>query len=222
MTKDKDLKRLIRARMDKTGESYTAARAQLLAERPSALPDDYEVLAGMSDAAVSKATGRSWPEWAAELDRVKASAWEHAAIATHLRGDHDLSDWWAQMITVAYERLRGLRDVGQRRGGGYDVNRSRTIGVPVARLWRAFEDERERSDWLPEPLTIRTATKHRSMRIRLADDSPLDVHFTDKGEAKSAVSLQHRGLPDRESADRMREHWGERLSALAALLEACP
>jgi len=29
MPKDKDFKRLVRARMDKTGESYTAARARL-------------------------------------------------------------------------------------------------------------------------------------------------------------------------------------------------
>jgi hypothetical protein len=34
MTQQKDLKRRIRERMDKTGESYTAARAQVLAQRP--------------------------------------------------------------------------------------------------------------------------------------------------------------------------------------------
>jgi hypothetical protein len=34
MTQHKDLKRRIRERMDKTGESYTAARAQVLAQRP--------------------------------------------------------------------------------------------------------------------------------------------------------------------------------------------
>jgi hypothetical protein len=34
MPTQKDLKRLVRARMKKTGESYTAARARLLAKRP--------------------------------------------------------------------------------------------------------------------------------------------------------------------------------------------
>lgn len=35
MTKDEDFKALVRARMGKTGESYTAARRQILAENPS-------------------------------------------------------------------------------------------------------------------------------------------------------------------------------------------
>ena len=34
MTKQADFKRRVRARMAKTGESYAAARSQLLAERP--------------------------------------------------------------------------------------------------------------------------------------------------------------------------------------------
>ena len=44
MPKQKDLKRLVRERMAKTGESYTAARAQLITKRnPS--PDEYAELA---------------------------------------------------------------------------------------------------------------------------------------------------------------------------------
>ena len=39
MTRQKSFKRLVRARMEKTGESYTAARATLLAaEEPKARP----------------------------------------------------------------------------------------------------------------------------------------------------------------------------------------
>ena len=44
MPKDKDLKRLIRGRMEKTGESYTAARAQLF-DPPTLLPAEDEKLA---------------------------------------------------------------------------------------------------------------------------------------------------------------------------------
>jgi len=86
MPKDKDLKRLIRARMTKTGESYTAARANLVtgpaspASDPAPpLPDDYEKVAGMSDAAVSKSTGKTWPEWTAILDAADAVSMEHRA-----------------------------------------------------------------------------------------------------------------------------------------------
>ena len=219
MTKDKDLKRLIRARMQKTGEAYTAARANLLANSPPPLPDDYEKIAGMSDDAVSKASGKTWPEWAAILDRVKASTMEHRAIVEHVYENYDVSGWWAQMITVSYERFRGLRDVGQRRGGGYDVNKSKTIAVPVADLWRAFEDEAVRSEWLPGvEWTIRTSTEPKSMRVRLADDAPLDAYFTAKGDGKSAVSLQQRGLPDKDAAEETKAFWGERLEQLKSML----
>lgn len=218
MTKDKDFKRVIRARMEKTGESYTAARAHLLATTPPPLPDEYEKLTGMSDEAVAKATGKTWPEWAAALDAAKASEWGHPAIAKHLRSEHGVGSWWAQSVTVGYERLRGLRDVGQRRGGGYDVNKSKTIGVPIDALWNAFEDPEVRGAWLPDEVTIRTATVPKSMRIRLADDSPVELYFTSKGEAKSAVSLQHREFDSKEGADQMRAYWGERLDSLKALL----
>lgn len=60
MPKQKDLKRLIRARASKTGEAYTAARLQLL-KKNEPLPN-YAEIAGMSDAAVSKQTGRTWLE----------------------------------------------------------------------------------------------------------------------------------------------------------------
>src|SRR5204863_5622479 len=76
MPTGKDLKRLVRARMEKTGESYTAARAQILnkhkvvsAVRRTAQvrlkPDTtgYVKIAGMSDASVKKATGCTWERW---------------------------------------------------------------------------------------------------------------------------------------------------------------
>lgn len=218
MTTNSDFKRLVRARMDKTGESYTAARANLLADTPPPLPADYEALTGVSDAAVMKATGRTWPQWAAVLDAAKAAAMEHRDIAAYVQKEHDVGGWWAQSITVGYERLRGLRDVGQRRGGGYDVNKSKTVAVPVEALWAAFENSELRAEWLPAEITIRTATAPKSMRVRLADDSPLDVYFTSKGDRKSSVSLQQRDLPDKSTAEEMKAYWGERLEALKALL----
>jgi hypothetical protein len=38
MTTNKDFKRLVRGRMQKTGESYTAARANLLKHSPTPTP----------------------------------------------------------------------------------------------------------------------------------------------------------------------------------------
>ena len=43
--------------------------------------------------------------------------------------------WWAQTVTVGYERIKGLRAVGQRRDGTFEANKSRTFAVPLARLY---------------------------------------------------------------------------------------
>ena len=56
MTRQKSFKRLVQARMGKTGESYTAARAALLAAE-EAKPSDGPALT-MSDAAIAQERAR--------------------------------------------------------------------------------------------------------------------------------------------------------------------
>jgi hypothetical protein len=51
------------------------------------------------------------------------------------------------MVTVGYERIRGLRDRGQRRGGEYEATKSRTFNIPVERLFDAFANARIRRRW---------------------------------------------------------------------------
>lgn len=126
MSKQKDLKRLIRSRMKKTGEAYTAARLQLLQKRKTEPASNHAEVAGMSDASVSKATGRTWAQWVGLLDSVQAVEKPHREIAEYV-SSLGTPDWWSQMVTVGYERIRGLRERGQRRGGGYGASKSRTF-----------------------------------------------------------------------------------------------
>jgi hypothetical protein len=62
MPTDKDFKRMVRGRMQKTGESYTTARAHLRKQKPTATvaprsaPADYAKLAGRSDAILKEKT----------------------------------------------------------------------------------------------------------------------------------------------------------------------
>ena len=67
MPKNKDLKRQVRARMHKTGESYTAARSQVVGRsagggRSARETRDLAAIAGMSDAAVKAKTDRTWKQ----------------------------------------------------------------------------------------------------------------------------------------------------------------
>lgn len=220
MPSEKDFKRLIRARMAKTGESYTTARAHLIDKRDP-LPPDHESLAGMSDAAVADATGRTWLEWVRALDAEDAASLPHADIAALVSGRFGVGDWWTQMVTVGYERLRGLRAVGQRRDGGWEANKSRTYPVPAERLFRAFADPEERQRWLPDSGWTHTAVREdTSIRGAWPDGTRVNAYFTGKGSAKSTVSVQHEKLPDAAARDDAKEAWGERLDRLGRFLAA--
>ncbi len=124
--------------------------------------------------------------------------------------------WWSQMVTVGYERIRGLRACGQRRDGSYAATKSRTFNVPVATLHRAFTDASIRRRWLDEPgVKVRTSIPPKSVRLGFADGGSVAIGFTAKGEAKSTVELSHAKLPTKEAAVRVKGEWAERLAALA-------
>src|SRR6185369_17849812 len=134
MTRNKDLKRLVRARMKKTGEAYTSARAQIT-RKSSSTPNpkiDYAKLAGMSDAVIKERTGCTWERWVKALDNKGADKMSHRDIATLVSEKYKVPSWWTQTVTVGYERIKGLRARGQRRDGSYETSKSRTFDVPVA------------------------------------------------------------------------------------------
>jgi len=84
-----------------------------------------------SDEVVRANTGRTWDDWFALLDAWGAAERPHPEIARWVAGEHGVGGWWAQGVTVAYEQARGLRAPGQRRGGLFEVNASKTVAVPV-------------------------------------------------------------------------------------------
>src|SRR4051812_26250564 len=114
MTTDKAQKKAVRARMEKTGERYTAARQHIVdapaetdpaIEPPVVAPLPARVAdPGMSDEAVAKATGQGWDHWFALLDAWAARDHNHTEIARYVASDLHIGDWWAQMVTVGYER----------------------------------------------------------------------------------------------------------------------
>jgi hypothetical protein len=225
MPKQKDLKRLVRSRMKKTGESYTAARTQLLRKKspvktvaaPEPPASDSAALAGMSDNAVRAKTGRTWPEWTRELDAIGARQMTHRDIARHVAEKHRIGSWWAQTVTVGYERIRGLRERGQRRSGSYEANKSKTFPVSVGALYDAFASAKARARWLPGvALTLRTANANRSMRIAWPDGTRVELSFLGKGE-KSQVAVQHTRLASKADAEERKEYWAQRLNALGGL-----
>jgi hypothetical protein len=216
MTENKDLKRIVRARMTKTGESYTAARAHI-AKTPR--PIDYAKLAGMSSAVIQEKTGCTWEKWVKSLDYHGAERMSHRDIAKLVSEKYKVPSWWTQTVTVGYERIKGLRARGQRRDGTFEASKSRTFNVPVQTLYDAWADARMRKRWLDgAEIKIRTATSPKSMRITWSDGNIIAVGFYPKGPDKSSVAVQHPKLPDRATADSLKKYWSERLDDLGRVL----
>ena len=231
MTQNKDLKRLVRARMKKTGESYTSARAQITRKpkakasakveaRPAVTKADYAKLAGKSDAVIKAKTGCTWEKWVKSLDYYGADKMSHREIAEMVRAKWKVGDWWCQTVAVGYERIKGLRAIGQRRDGTYEASKSRTFNVPVDELFDAWADADTRKRWIGDAkVKIRTASKPKSMRMDWNGDAIVAVGFTAKGPTKSSVAIQHPKVPDKETAATLRQYWSDRFENLAGVLE---
>ncbi|WP_017580284.1 DUF4287 domain-containing protein [Nocardiopsis valliformis] len=228
MTSNKSFKSSVRARMDKTGESYTAARAHLITdpEPAPASPADQPTGTGaatirerVSDAKLAEATGRDYDTWFALLDAWEATTRTHTEIAAWLVQEHDVNGWWAQTVTVAYEQQRGLRVPGQKKDG-FAASASKTVNVPVERLFAAFADPELRSRWLPVEASERTAKPGKRFTADLPEDTRITATFQTKGEAKSIAGIEHTRIGSAERATEWKTDWRTWLADLKKLLES--
>lgn len=219
MTGQKSFKRLVRARMEKTGERYTAARAALLAA-PEPEADEGPALT-MSDEAIRRRTGRGWEEWFGLLDEWGTAERTHTEIARWIAQEHGIRGWDSQAITVSFERASGRRAVGEH-ADGFSITVSKTVTVPVDRLFEAFVDASVRERWLPDgELRERTTQRPKSARFDWGDgETRVNVGFTAKGNEKSTAALEHALLADADEASRMKAFWRERFATLKEMLEA--
>ena len=221
MTEQRSFKRLVRSRMEKTGERYASARAALLtaAEEPGGT--EKPPLA-TSDEEIRRRTGRGWEAWFDALDEWGADDRPHREIARWVAEQQGIAPlaWNAQAVAASYERVRGLRAPGEH-PEGFTITASKTVAVPLGRLREAFVDESVRERWLPDgDLRPRPTSAPTSARFDWGDGpSRVHVTFAAKGDGKSTASLSHERLTDAAERERMRAYWRERVTALQHVLE---
>jgi hypothetical protein len=174
-----------------------------------------------TDEAMSTATGRTRSKWFATLDGWQATTRSHRDIAAWLMSEHGLDNWWAQTVTVDYERARGLRPVGGGRDGMFVISASKTVAVAASRLFDAVIDPVEREKWLPgTAMRSRPTTAALTARFDWGTDGTRVVFgVVDKGAGKSTLTLAHERLASAEAAEAMKTFWRERLAALKAVVE---
>jgi hypothetical protein len=215
MTTHESFKRRIRERMALTGERYTAARRALLdaaAQRGGTRTWVSEPELG--DDALRKATGRGWDAWCDIVDAWPGKDQGHTAVAAYLASSHGVDGWWAQGVTVGWERITGRRLPYQMADGSFTAGRSKTIDVDAAALRAALLDGEERGGLFPGHATeLRSKPASKTIRVLIG---PGTATFTLDAarDGRTKVTVAHEKLPSSQSADEWRFYWGEWLEAV--------
>ncbi len=174
----------------------------------------------MSDDAVAAKTGKRWDEWFTLLDAAGAQKLKHPEIVAVLAEQHSVAPWWRQMVTVQYERARGLR-AKHETTGGFQVSASRTVAAPIAAVYKAWADTRTRQKWLP-PAELKPLGQTPETRVSFvgAGDSRVEVRLVAKNAEKTQVTIQARKLANATAVKRQKAYWAAALGALQARLAA--
>ena len=224
MTKERSSKRRVRERMSKSGERYATARSQVSQKRDRVQAARARLVATAdrpSEEKVGAATGSRWEAWFSILDRWGARERKHGETVAFLMDEHDVPGWWAQSITMWYERARWIR-LKHQQANGFTVYASKTIAVPLEVLFDAFVNPRSRRKWLTDgTMSLRTSQPSRTARFDWGDGSTrASVSFVGKGPPKATVAVAHERLPDPDEAETAKTSWRVRLTDLKSFLEA--
>lgn len=173
---------------------------------------------GTSDEAVKKATGKIWNEWFKILDKADSTDKSHKEIAQWINDNFTIGSWWSQMLTVEYEKERGLRELYQK-ADGYEVSISKTIDISVSKLYEVLTNEKQRNKWLQQKINISKAIKNKSLRALWSDGKTrISIYFTSKGNNKSQITVQHMKLENQRQAREKKEFWTNELGKLEGIL----
>lgn len=165
-----------------------------------------------SDRSVHKATGKVWDEWFSELERINAGKLSHKDIAAMLVDDYEVSAWWAQSITVEYERFIGRREAGQSCEGDYQAGASKTLPGTMDEIFEGWldyvagKDSLNNDKFAEAPSTSKTE-KWRYWRVPLQGGSKVNVIINQKDQGKVHLAVNHEKLPDNTAVDAWKKYW---------------
>jgi hypothetical protein len=122
--------------------------------------------------------------------------------------------WWAQTVTVGYERITGLRLPYQKADGSFSANKSRTIDFNAGELVTLLRSATAHADLFPDqPAELCSRTKSKSIRIALSEGVAL-FGVEQKPDGRTRVTIQHDKLTSLDDVERWRFYWGEWLDAI--------
>ncbi len=168
-------------------------------------------MAEMSEEALIKATGKARKDWRAHIDGLGGKDMTHKEIASKLC-DEGLPGWWAQMVTVEYERMTGRRTVGQRCDGKFSAAASKTFAgdkdAALERWQEVVGDRVEFCDQIAEhEPRISQSDNWRYWRVGLEDGSRAALAIYDKAPGRASVAMSHDKLVDADAAANAKAFW---------------
>lgn len=217
MTTQESFKKRVRARMERTGERYTTARQALLARSAEAQAERTRTWASepeMAEAKLLDATGRGWEAWCDLIDAWPGHVDGHTAVAAHLRTEQGVDGWWAQTVTVGWERITGRRLPHQMADGTFTASRTRTVVADATRLRELLIDDDHRRDLFPDRSTeLRSRPTSKVIRLGLEPGRAL-ITLEPRSDGRTRVTVSHERLPTVDDVERWRFWWAEWLEAI--------
>jgi hypothetical protein len=214
MTRNRSFKRRIRARMAKTGEKYGAARRILLEQAATRDVRSWGSDPEHSDAIIRDNTGRGWDEWRDLIDAWPGHEDGHGAVATWLQEEHGVPGWWAQSVTVGWERITGRRLPHQVADGTFTANRSATIHTDHVALGEMLRDDAELADLLPGwDAERRSRPTSKNVRIGLGS-GVVEIAIVPKDDRRATVHVSHAKLSSPAEVTHWKAFWADWLAAL--------
>lgn len=176
----------------------------------------------LGDRAVLEATGRRWDDWCDLIDASPVAEADHPAIARHLTEDHGLDGWWAQAVTVGYERITGRRLPGQRSDGTFAASRSATIAGDADALRARLLDDAERAALFPgQTTTLRSRPTSKNLRIAMGS-GVAELSLAPRTDGRVTVTVQHHQLASPDEVAHWKAFWGDWLADLPRTLTDLP
>lgn len=173
-----------------------------------------------SDERIRENTGHTWDEWADLIEAGPGRGAGHTAIAAWVHADHGVAGWWAQGVTVGYERIAGLRLPGQMPDGTFSVSRSRVLELPVELLRAALQSDAGRAEMLPGIDTVlrsKSASKALRFSASVAGQPLGSLLFSADPlpDGRLRVGVTHDKLPTVDDGDTWKQFWADWLAAVA-------
>jgi len=194
------------------------ARRKAAAKKKKAASKPRRGDAAIGDAAVKAKTGRTWGQWFAVLDEAGARKMTHKAIAKLIATRHKIPEWWAQMVTVGYERARDMRKVNETLSV-FRTSVSRTLDAGKDAAFDAWDDAKTRAAFLKEKVDFSTRNPGKNLRFTWKVGR-VEVRFVVKGPKKTQVTVDHTGLEKESDIGRSKARWTEAMDKLGKTLGA--